>query len=63
MGIEGEEIQAKGINNLFKRIIAENFPYLEKESYPDAESLQNTKPAVPKKKHPQTHHNQNAQHT
>jgi hypothetical protein len=27
MGIEeGEEIQTKGINNLFNRIIAENFP-------------------------------------
>jgi hypothetical protein len=31
MGIEeGEEIQAKGIDNLFNNIIAENFPNLEK---------------------------------
>jgi hypothetical protein len=41
---EGEEIQTKGIDNLFKRIIAENFPNLKKESHPGAGSLQNTKP-------------------
>jgi hypothetical protein len=28
---EGEEVQAKGIHNIFKKIIAENFPNLEKE--------------------------------
>jgi uncharacterized coiled-coil protein SlyX len=32
MGIEeGEEIQTKGIDNLFNRIIAENFPNIRKE--------------------------------
>jgi hypothetical protein len=31
MGIEGEEIQTKGIDNLFNKLIAENFPNLEKE--------------------------------
>jgi hypothetical protein len=31
MGVEGEEIQTKEINNLFNRIIAENFPNLEEE--------------------------------
>jgi hypothetical protein len=32
MGVEeGEEIQTKGANNLFNRIISENFPDLEKE--------------------------------
>jgi hypothetical protein len=32
MGIEeGEDIQSKDIENLFNRIIAENFPNLEKE--------------------------------
>jgi hypothetical protein len=31
MGIEGEEIQTKGIDKLFNRIIAENFPNLQKE--------------------------------
>jgi hypothetical protein len=33
MGLEEEEIQTKGINNLFNRIIAENFPNLKRESY------------------------------
>jgi hypothetical protein len=30
MGIEGEDIQAKGIHNIFNKIITENFPNLEK---------------------------------
>jgi hypothetical protein len=31
MGIEeGEEVQAKGIHNLFNKIITENFPNLQK---------------------------------
>jgi hypothetical protein len=64
MGVkEGEKTQTKGIDHLFNRIIAENFPNLEKESHSDAGSLQNTKPTGPKKKQPQTHHNQNIQHS
>jgi hypothetical protein len=61
MGVEEEEeIQTKGTDNLFNRIIAENFPNLEKESHPGVGSLQNTKPMTrPKEKHLQTHHNQN----
>jgi hypothetical protein len=31
MGVEGEEIQTKGIDNIFNRIIAEKFPNLKKE--------------------------------
>jgi hypothetical protein len=31
MGIEeGEDVQAKGINNIIKKIITKNFPSLEK---------------------------------
>jgi hypothetical protein len=31
MGIEeGEEVQAKGIHNIFNKIIIDNFPILEK---------------------------------
>jgi hypothetical protein len=33
MGIEGKEEQAKGIENMFSKIIAENFPNLEKEVF------------------------------
>jgi hypothetical protein len=28
---EGEEVQVKGIHNIFNKIITENFPNLEKE--------------------------------
>jgi hypothetical protein len=31
MGVEEEEMQAKGLCNIFNRMIAENFPNLEKE--------------------------------
>jgi hypothetical protein len=31
MSVEGEEMQTKSIDNLFNRIIAENFPNLKKE--------------------------------
>jgi hypothetical protein len=32
MGIEeGEEVQAKGMNNIFNKIITENFPNLQKD--------------------------------
>jgi hypothetical protein len=30
MGIEGKEVQAKGIENISNKIIAEKFPNLEK---------------------------------
>jgi hypothetical protein len=30
MGTEGEEVQAKGMRNIFNKIITENFPNLEK---------------------------------
>jgi hypothetical protein len=30
MGIEGEEVQVKGMHNIFNKIITENFPNLEK---------------------------------
>jgi hypothetical protein len=30
MGIEEEEVQTKGIHNVFNKIITENFPNLEK---------------------------------
>jgi hypothetical protein len=33
MSIEGEEVQAKGIHNIFKTIKAKNFQYLKKEKH------------------------------
>jgi hypothetical protein len=53
MGIkEGEEIQAKGTGNIFKRTTAENFPNIEKECHPGTGSFQNTKLERLEKKHP-----------
>jgi hypothetical protein len=52
MGVEGKEIQTKGIDNLFNRILADNSLNLKKDNHQSAGSLQNTKPLGPKKKHP-----------
>jgi uncharacterized coiled-coil protein SlyX len=62
MGTE-EETQTKGIDNLSNRIIAENSLTLRKRESSGAGSLQNTILSGPKKKLPQTYHNQNTQHT
>jgi hypothetical protein len=62
MGIEeGEDIQSKDIENLFNRIIAENFPNLEKERV--IQELEAYRTPNQKKKHLQTYHNQNIQQT
>jgi hypothetical protein len=47
MGIkEGEEVQAKGIHNIFNKIMAENFPNLEKDlSIQVQKASRNTKQA------------------
>jgi hypothetical protein len=56
MGIEeGEEVQAKGMENIFNKIIAENFPNLEKGEYPGTGSFQNTKQARSEKRHAYTY--------
>jgi hypothetical protein len=65
MGIE-EEIQAKGIENIFNKIIAENFPNLEgrkRGGHPGTGGFQNTKQPRLEKKHHQTYYNQNTKYT
>jgi hypothetical protein len=63
-GYEREVIQTKSIDNLFNRIIAENFPNLEKEIVIQVQEAYRTpKHQDQKKEHPQTYHNQNDQHT
>jgi predicted nuclease with TOPRIM domain len=43
MGIEGgEEVQTKGMHNIFNKIITENFPNLEKSIPIQMQGLQNT---------------------
>jgi hypothetical protein len=61
---EGEEIQTKGIDNLFNRIIAENFPNLEKQRVTQVKEAYRTPNCQNQKLNtPQTHHIQNTQHT
>jgi hypothetical protein len=51
MGVEeGEELQTEDIDNVFNRMIIENF-LIWRKSHPGIGSLQNTKPSGPKEKH------------
>jgi hypothetical protein len=60
MGVEEEEIQTKGTDNLFNIIIAEKFPNLKKESLTWRKlPAVLTKLSGPKKAHSKTHYNQN----
>jgi hypothetical protein len=44
MGIEEEEeVQAKGISNIFNKIAPENIPNLEKDAHSSTGSFQDTK--------------------
>jgi hypothetical protein len=43
MGIEEEEVQVKGIRNIFNKIIAKTFPNLERVAHLVIGSLQDTK--------------------
>jgi hypothetical protein len=47
---EGEEVQAKGMHNIFNEIITENFPNLEKDLpiHSGTGSFQDTKQTSPK---------------
>jgi hypothetical protein len=63
IGIEGEEIQTKGIDNLLDRIIAKNYPNLEKDGVNNVQEAHRTLNPQNKKKHSQTHHNQNIEQT
>jgi hypothetical protein len=49
---EGEEMKTKRIVNLFNKIIAENYPNLEKENIHVSEAYRTPKQSVSKKKHP-----------
>jgi hypothetical protein len=59
MGIEeGEEIQTKGINNLFNNIIEENFPNLKKgKGIHIHESIRTSNRQDQKRNNPQIHCN------
>jgi hypothetical protein len=60
MGVQGEEIHTKGIDNQFNRIIAGNFPNLKKERVTQVQEAYRTPNHQDQKRNTQTHHNQNS---
>ena len=52
---EGEEEQ--GIENLFEKVMMENFPNLRRESHPNPGNTESPKQEEPKETHCKTHHN------
>jgi hypothetical protein len=52
MGIEEEEVQAKGICNVFNKIITENFPNLETVLSVQVQEASRTKTDLTKIRHP-----------
>jgi hypothetical protein len=65
MGVEErEEMETKGTDNLFNRIIAEKFLDLEKEKVTQVKEAYSFHQTFrTKKETPPTHHNKNTQHT
>ena len=53
---EGEE-EEQEIENLLEKIMKENFPNLEKETYIQVQEAQSPKQVGPKQVHTKTHHN------
>ena len=53
---EGEE-EDQGIENLFEKVMMENFPILMKEKLTQIQESQSPKQEEPKEVHCKTHHN------
>ena len=53
---EGEE-EEQGIENLFEKVIVENFPNLMREKVTQIQETQSPKQEQPKESHFMTHHN------
>ena len=53
---EGEE-EEQGIENLFEKVMMENFPNLMREKVTEIQETQIPKQEEPKKDHCKTHHN------
>ena len=55
---EGEE-EEQGRENLFEKVIMENFPNLMRESHTNPGNTESSKQEEPKEAHCKTHHNYN----
>ena len=53
---EGEE-EEQGIENLFEKVMMENFPNLRREKFTQIQETQSPKQEEPKETHCKTHHN------
>ena len=53
---EGEE-EEQGIENLFEKVMMENFPNLRREKVTQIQETQSPKQEEPKEAHCKTHHN------
>ncbi|MBV2134258.1 hypothetical protein KRX52_15875 [Pseudomonas sp. MAP12] len=60
---EGEEIQLKGTENIFNKIIEENFPNLKKDMPMKIQEAYRTPNRLNQKKVSSPHNNQNTKHT
>jgi hypothetical protein len=56
LGIEGEEVKAKGIDNIFNKITVGSFPNLNKERVIKVEEAFRIPPRQDQKKHPYTYY-------
>ena len=64
LGIEEGEVQLKGTENLFNKIIGKNFPYLKKDMPMKIQEAYRTPNRLDqKKKVLSPHNNQNTKHT
>ena len=60
---EGEEIQLKGPENIFNKIIEENFPNLKKDIPMKVQEAYRKPNRLDQKKSPSPYNNQNTKHT
>ena len=57
IGIQEGEEEAQGIENLFEKVIMENFPNMRREKVTQIQETQSLKQEEPKEAHFKTHHN------
>ena len=60
IGIEGEELQLKGTENLFNKVIEENFSNLKRNMLMKVQEAYRTPKTLDQKKVSSTHNNQNS---
>ena len=61
--VEGEEYQLKGPENIFNKIVEENFPNLKKDIPMKVQETYRTPNRLAQKKIPSPYNNQNTKHT